>query len=336
MPEWLYEAGIGEDRAALVDGGEMLELLIERHDKDVRAGAVIDAQMIRRLPNSDRAIFALSGVRGAEAVGPAPRQYSEGQRLRVVVIREAIPETGNPKAPIVRIADDAEALSKGSSLLERLKGTGLPVIILLPHEKDRLEQCGWSERLGEAESGLVPFLGGLLRIAITPAMTLVDIDGTLAPAELARMGAAAAARAIRLFDIGGSIGLDLPIPQQAGKELRTAIGAEIDTILPQPFERTALNGFGFLQIVRRRLRASVPELIQSDRVTASALGLLRRAERAGGHGALTLAAGAPVVRRMEAEAGWLAELARRRGAPIHLSERERTAISGGDVTPEFP
>lgn len=336
LAEWLHERGIGEDRAALIEDGDIAEMLIERHDRAVRLGTIFEARLIKRIPNSDRAIFELSGGEAGEAIGQAAARLCEGQRLRVAVIREAIPEAGNPKAPTVRVVDDAEMPSSGPSLLDRLRQTGHPVKQLFAHDPDLLEQNGWSERLGQAESGLMPFEGGLLRIAITPAMTLIDVDGALMPAELARLGAAAAAGAIRLFDIGGSVGLDLPVPRDGNRQLKGDVAARIDAILPQPFERTALNGFGFLQIVRPRLRASIPELIQSDRVTGAALALLRRAERAGGRGALTLAAAPAVIRRIARESAWRAELTRRRGAAVHLSEREGAAISAGDATAEFP
>ena len=92
-------------------------------------------------------------------------------------------------------------------------------------------------------------------MSLTPAMTLFDVDGGLPPAALAEAGAAAAARAILRFGIAGSIGIDLPtLP----RDERQAAAAAVDAILPQPFERTAVNGFGFLQIVRRRTRALAP------------------------------------------------------------------------------
>ena len=87
-------------------------------------------------------------------------------------------------------------------------------------------------------------------------------------------GAAEAAKAIRRLDIGGSIGIDLPTA--GSKASRQAAAAAIDDHLPQPFERTAVNGFGFVQIVRPRLRASLLELAQ-DRAPFEARALLRRA-----------------------------------------------------------
>ena len=127
-------------------------------------------------------------------------------------------------------------------------------------------------------------------MSLTPAMTLFDVDGSLPPAALAEAGAAAAARAIRRFGITGSIGIDLPTlprgPETGGR-------AALDAILPQPFERTAVNGFGFLQIVRRRERPSMPELLQADPAGAAARALLRRAERL--TGAVTLHAAPAVI-----------------------------------------
>ena len=105
-------------------------------------------------------------------------------------------------------------------------------------------------------------------------MTLIDVDGYLDAEELAIRGAGEAAKAIRRLDIGGSIGIDLPT--SGNKAARQAAAAAIDAHLPQPFERTAVNGFGFVQIVRPRSRASLIELAQ-DRAAFEARALLRRA-----------------------------------------------------------
>ena len=67
--------------------------------------------------------------------------------------------------------------------------------------RDRFEEAGWSELLEEAATGEIAFDGGALRMSLTPAMTLFDVDGSLPPAALAEAGAAAAARAIRRFGI---------------------------------------------------------------------------------------------------------------------------------------
>src|SRR3546814_7754819 len=97
-----------------------------------------------------------------------------------------------------------------------------------------------------------------------------------------------------------------------------SIDALIDTLLPQPFERTAVNGFGFLQIVRRRERPSLIEQVRFDPVATDAALLLRQAERAVGTGALQLTARPAVVGHIGAHPGWLAEIGRRKLGKAHV------------------
>jgi hypothetical protein len=221
----------------------------------------------------------------------------------------------------------------GPSLRERLAASGNPVLDLTGFGADRLEEAGWSELLEEALSGEIAFPGGALRMSLTPAMTLFDVDGPLPPAQLAIAGAAAAGRAIRRFGIGGSIGVDLPT--LAAKAERQAAAAALDAALPQPFERTAVNGFGFLQIVRRRERPSIPELVQGDPVGAAARLLLRRVERSRGSGERVIHAAPELIARLEEKPEWLDALAARIGAPIALREEPGLAISAGHAQSRF-
>ena len=46
LAEWLYEAGIGEARAALVDDGAIVEARIERESEGPRVGAIVAARLI--------------------------------------------------------------------------------------------------------------------------------------------------------------------------------------------------------------------------------------------------------------------------------------------------
>jgi hypothetical protein len=170
-------------------------------------------------------------------------------------------------------------------------------------------------------------------MSLTPAMTLCDVDGPLPTTQLAIAGAAAAARAIRRFGIGGSVGIDLPT--LSSREDRRQAAAALDALLPQPFERTAVNGFGFLQVVRRRERASLPELLQGDPAGACARALLRVAERSGGSGERIISAAPAVIARIEQRSDWLQELGRRIGAPVALRAEAGLAISAGHVHSRF-
>lgn len=327
MAEWLFEAGIGEDRAVLVADGVILAAAIEV-DSSVPAGSVVSAKLAKVLISGRRGIAILPD--GAEAmIEPLPRGLTEGATFNAEIVREPIPEAGRPKPARIRASD--APLGLGPGLRARIAATGHPAREGFAGP-DRFEAAGWSELLEEAATGNIGFAGGTLRMSVTPAMTLFDVDGTLDPAALAVAGAEAAAHAILRFDIGGSIGVDLPtIPDRAARQ---AAAEAVDRILPQPFERTAVNGFGFLQIVRRRTRASIPEMLAADPAGAAARALLRRAERSSGSGPRIISAPPAVIARLLP--AWISEGERRIGAPIVLRPDAALAIWAGHVQAQHP
>jgi hypothetical protein len=156
-------------------------------------------------------------------------------------------------------------------------------------------------------------------------MTLIDVDGMLPTEPLAISAAHAAAQAILRLGIGGSIGIDFPTLR--GKAARTSIDATIDANLPKPFERTSVNGFGFLQIVRPRRHASLVELAQ-DRASFEARALLRRVafEPPGGK---RLVAHPAVAKVIEGHEGWIDKIARQLGGTIELRADAALPMSGG-------
>ncbi len=307
MAEWLYEEGIGENRAILVEDEDILVAAIEIHG-ELRSGSVIAGRLVQIAIPGRRGI--VSTDRGEVMVEPLPPKLTEGQKVRVEIVREPIAEPGHPKRAKGRITDSDE--KEGPSLAERI-GSPRP---LRPIGRDLFHEAGWSELIDEALGEAIDFAGGELRMSLTPAMTLFDVDGFLPPFELATAGAEAAALAIRRLDIGGSIGIDLPTI--ASRDERLRVVAALDAVLPQPFERTAVNGFGFLQVIRRRERRSIPELLQWDPVGGAARDLLRTAERA--VGGCELAAAPAVIARLRSKPDWLDTLARRIGGPVALRE----------------
>lgn len=307
MAEWLYEAGIGEARAALVEDGAIVEARIELDDDAPRAGA----RLTGRLADSRDGRVTLD--RGGEVQLNSPaRGVTQGAALTVEIVREAIPEPGRAKLP--RAIPTNEPPREAPDLLAQIGATGVPVRHLLAHQPDALEQAGWSELLDEALSGEIVFARGALRMTPTPAMVLFDVDGEPPLEPLAIAAATAVARAIRRHDIGGSIGVDFPTI--AGKAARQAIGDAIDAALPLPFERTAMNGFGFLQIVRRRSRASLPELLRADPAGAAARALLRAIERTPPPVPQVHRVGARVHAALAAHPPWVAEASRRAGTAL--------------------
>jgi len=165
LAEWLHETGIGEDRAILVEAGEILEAMILL--PGLRAGAVVEAKLV-----SNAGIAALPDGREA-VVEPLPK-ISEGALFSAEIVREAIPEVGRPKPPRLRPTD--QPAGPGPSL------PGAPAPRTGP---DLFEAASWSELLEDARTGEIAFPGGALRMSLTPAMTLFDVDGTLPPARSA-------------------------------------------------------------------------------------------------------------------------------------------------------
>jgi hypothetical protein len=307
LAEWLYEEGIGENRAILVEDEDILVAAIELPG-EMRFGSVLAGRLVHIAIRGRRGI--VSTDQGEVMVEPLPAALTEGRKVRVEIVREPIAEPGKPKYAKGRITDAEE--KTGPSLAERI-GRPAPLGRLGP---DLFHEAGWSELIDEALGEAIDFPGGELHMSLTPAMTLFDVDGFLPPVELAVAGAEAAASAIRRLDIGGSIGIDLPTVPSREDRLRAV--AALDAVLPQPFERTAVNGFGFLQVIRRRERRSLPELVQWDQVGAAARDLLRTAER--GIGGCELAAAPAVIARLRSSPDWLETLARRIGGPVALRE----------------
>ena len=314
---WIVEEGIGETRAALLEDGHIVEALIELEDV-IPAGTRLAARLLKVGEQGRNAVARDEG--GQEYLMPvAPRGVSEGAALTIEVTRSAFPGSEPWKRPLARVTDYAPL--EAPSLAERLGGR----LLHFPAPHDALEKAGWSDLLDEARTGTVGFASGSLRISPTPAMTLIDVDGGLPPEALALRGATAAARAIRRLAIGGSIGIDLPSVK--GKVARLAQDAAIDAELPRPFERTGVNGFGFVQIVRARRGPSLVELAQ-DRAGFEARALLRQAARS--TGAIRLVAHPSVIAAIGAD--WTGRLARQVGGTVDLRADAGLAMAGGHAS----
>lgn len=328
MAEWLYEEGIGEARAALIEKGKLVEALVEREGDMVRAGAVAQGRLVQTIIPRKRGVVRL--ISGEEVlIEPIPPKVAEGATVLVDILREAIPEEGRDKRAKGRIAQPGAKAHPGPSLLQRIRTTGVPVIPCPAHAEDRLEAHGWSEVMEEAISGEVGTEAAALRLYVTPAMLLIDVDGSLPPAQLGPKGAKLAAQAVRRMGLAGSIGIDLPTMNN--RDERMIAAAQIDKYLPLPFERTAVNGFGFLQIIRRRERANLMELLREDPVATAALALLRRTERHGAGGLAKVTAAPVVIDYLRKHPEWIERLAQRRGGAVSLTEDESLALTGGHV-----
>ena len=325
LPEWLVEEGIGEHRAILTVNGTVVAARLDWPGA-LTAGQVEDALLIARAAGARRGMLRFAS--GEEAlVDQLPQSASEGAPLRAVITRAAMSETGRLKRAQARPTH--EAPRPAPTLAERLRAEGAKVSVV--HHFPECHADDWEDIFTEAFTGEVAFSGGSLTICPTPAMTLIDIDGNLPPRALALAAVPAIAATIRRFDLAGSLGIDFPT--LSDKADRRAVDEALAAALSGPgplfwqHERTAMNGFGFVQLVARLERPSLLHLLARDPAGASARQLLRRAERIDGAGALLLAAHPQVIAAIRPE--WQDELARRTARQLRWQSDPALALEAG-------
>ena len=328
MTEWLYEDGIGECRAALLDdGGNIMAIRVERDGAGPQAGSILPA---RFLSKTDRLARLESGE---EVYLTRLPTLSEGAVCLLHITRAAIPERDLVKRAMGHVAEDGACPVDPPGLRARVEASGLPVRLVTPLTEDALEQAGWSEWLAAASQGILPFPGGILRMAPTPAMLVFDVDGAAPPLALALGGVSAMAAAIHRFALGGSLVIDLPtLP---GKVERVAVADAFDTAMAaqgtRAFERTAINGYGLMQIIMPRSGPSLVELCSFKPVETAALALLRRAERAKGTGPITLVGHPGVIGWLEQRPHLGSLLMQRQGRGLHLHADPQRSMGDSDV-----
>lgn len=316
MADWLLEEGIGEHRAILPRGDRIVAAQID-WPGELAAGSVIEARLVSRRAGSPRGT-AMADSGDELLVDRLPGEISEGARLRLEVTRAALGERGRLKRAQAR---PSERKPSRPALAERLAAAGHEVRAVR-----RFPVPGWDELVGEALGREVGFAGGTLLFATTPAMTTVDIDGELAPRALALAAIPALALALRRFDLGGSIAIDFPT--LADKEDRRAVDAALGEALREwPHERTAINGFGLVQLVARSTGPSLLHRAVHRRPALLARQLLRSAETVAEPGALLLTAHPAVAAAIGDERR--AELARRTGREVRLATDPALALEGG-------
>ena len=314
MPEtgrqWLVEHGIGETRSLLMDEDKPVAAKL-RWPGELAPGETFDGKLLRK--SGSRGV-ALHPSGREMLVDRLPRDASEGSTIPLAITRAAITERGRFKLAAARPA------SATSASTERPFEAGKNV--------RSFPDSAWGDIWHAASSGEVEFGGGSLLFAVTPAMTLIDIDGDLSPRELALAAVPEIARWLPLFDLGGSIGIDFPTLE--AKKDRKAVDAALEHALEDwPHERTAMNGFGFVQIVARLEGPSLLHRFATSRVGMAARMALRRAEMVEGPGATLLTVHPALKAKLKPE--WLAELERRTGRPTRVGTDPGLAIEAGQA-----
>src|SRR5215207_8109454 len=129
MAEWLYEDGIGEERAILVDDGMILAARVG-WGEGLQPGLVGDARLTAKPAGARRGVARFAD--GAEAlVDGLPAAACEGEMVRLRITRAALGERGRDKRARARPAPD-EPPRPAPSLLDQLRGAAETVRIVSP------------------------------------------------------------------------------------------------------------------------------------------------------------------------------------------------------------
>ncbi|MDG5748824.1 ribonuclease [Qipengyuania sp. XHP0207] len=296
-------------------GGTVLAAKM-RWPGDLPVGAHALAKLVSKPAGRTRGLARLEN--GTEILlDRIPARATEGSHLPLVITRAAIAERGRFKRAQARVIES-----------ENDGGPPPDQTMLLGDTVRRLPTGAWEDLWDAASSGEIAFAGGSLLFSVTSAMTLVDIDGDLSPRELALAAVEPLARSLRQFDLGGSIGIDFPT--LSAKADRKAVDAALEAALADwPHERTAMNGFGFVQIVARLEGPSLLHRFATSRVGMAARMALRRAEMVEGPGITLLTVHPALKAKLKAE--WLAELERRTGRPTRIETDPGLAIEAAQA-----
>lgn len=299
MADWLIEQGIGETRALLAEGERVLAAKL-MWPGELAAGTRTSGKLTAKLKGTRRGVALLDN--GTEAlVDHLPPQATEGQTLDLFITRAALAERGRLKRAQARAAGaEASPASFPEGRIVHRFPAGL-----------------WEEVWHAASSASLDFPGGEILVSVTPAMTVIDIDGIGAPREVAIGAVPTIVRALDWFELCGNIGIDFPT--LAAKADRRAVDEALGSALDHwPHERTAMNGFGFVQLVARLEGPSLLHRFATSRVGMCARYALRVAERAEGHGAVLELRVHPAL-KARLKPDWLAELSRRTGREVRIA-----------------
>lgn len=302
MNSWLIDDAPGERVAALVEAGRVVELHIRRLGR-LTAGETGEGRIGTRTGKDGAFLISDSGE---TLLVPNGVTSPEGARVRFQVKRAAIAEPGGTKLSVAELVG-AEAVS---SIMDLPEG----------------EAADLSDHFDAALAGEIAIAGGTISFERTRAGLVFDVD---APGDGHAANLAAArkiAALLRLWQISGVVLIDFI--SSASKAARAEIGEAFDQAAisdTRPFERTAVNGFGLMQIVRARPGPSfLDHLLGEERATASAetqaFWLLRAAERSTGFGERTITA-SPAVAALLNAPDWAAlrdRVLRKTGATLRI------------------
>lgn len=309
---WLDDAP-GERRAALVEDGQIVEVHIQR-DLHAALGEIGVGRIDRKAPSGAYLVCE----DGREFLVRGKMALPEGASSAFEVMREAIAEPGRLKPAEARLI---EQLPEAPTTREALwtKRIDMPLA-------DTKKRVSISDAFDCAIAGASQVGDVLVSFQRTKAGLVFDVDGTGDAFGINLVAAKEVARLLRLYQVGGMAMIDFVSVDSKTKRQEIAEAFDAAAAVDgRPFERSAINGFGLMQVVRSRPRPSVLDQLFGTRIASlsdetQALWLLRDAARSSGFSTRTIKARPELLRLLELPTwGALkAQAERLCGAPVEL------------------
>jgi hypothetical protein len=312
----------GERRAAVVENGNIVEIHIQR-DALWALGECGAGRIDRKTPSGayvvadDGSTLLLRGKTNA----------LEGARVMFEVTREAISEPGRIKPPEIMLRDSADNPLLGKDALwdARLVSLGQSAINASIAEGFDVAIAGQSQ-LGDVT----------ISFQRTKAGLVFDIDGIGDALAINMVAAREVARLLRLYQVGAMVLIDFVSMESKTQRTQIAEAFDAASVLdPRLFERTAINGYGMMQVVRARPRPSVLDQLFGTRIAAlsdetQAYCLLRAVAQSSGFGARTVTTRPEVATLLQSErwAIWRALAVRLAGADMQVVADEKATGYG--------
>jgi ribonuclease G len=310
---WLEQRRIGETLRLLADGDSLLEIHLQRDADPLPLGWTGEAIVRERIGARQQveASQQMAWLIGSPAL-------PLGTRLTVTVSCESVAEPGRIKP--------AHVTALRAPVLPPAPVPVRPVADV----PEPLQLEAWLDR---AVSGHIPFAGGALSLERTRAGLVIDVDGTGETEAINEAAAQAIGKVLRLFQVGGMVLIDFI--SLDSKAARRRIDDALETALvtdPRPAERTAMNGFGLVQIVRPKHGPSLIDRLRGARhqglsLESDAHALLWSAARSQGAGVRTLTARPAHIDFIEAAPALITQLRLRLGSDVQLV-RDASVMAG--------
>lgn len=312
----------GERRAAVVENGNIVEIHIQR-DALWALGECGVGRIDRKTPSGAYVVTD----DGSTLLLRGKTKALEGARVMFAVTREAISEPGRVKPPEIMLRDSAGHPLIGKDALwdARLASLGQSAINASIAEGFDLAIAGQSQ-LGDVT----------ISFQRTKAGLVFDIDGIGDAFAINRVAATEIARLLRLYQVGAMVLIDFVSMESKAQRTQIAEAFDAASVLdPRSFERTAINGYGMMQVVRARPRPSVLDQLFGARIAAlsdetQAYWLLRAVAQSSGFGARTVTTRLEVATLLQSErwATWRAQAVRLAGADMQVVADEKATGYG--------